>query len=76
MSKVKERFAASPWEKVFNPGELYTLEEVAEKVKGTTRQVLRWTNEGRVAFIKLPQGRRILGQTMIDFLTGRVEDRG
>jgi len=77
MAKTKQAPALSRWEKVFSAGDLYTLEEVAEKVKGTPRQVRRWTDEGRLEFIKLPQGRRILGQTMIDFLSGRtVEPEG
>jgi excisionase family DNA binding protein len=74
VSKTKDA-PTSPWEKLFDPGELYTLADVAERCKVTERQVLRWTHEGRVEFVRLPRGRRILGQRMIDFLRGRVEER-
>lgn len=59
------------WDQLFSPDEIYTAEEIAEKLKATPRQVRRWCDEGRLPYVNLPKGRRISGQAMIDFLRGR-----
>jgi excisionase family DNA binding protein len=64
----------SLWEQLFDPASLYTVDEVAEKVRGSGRMVRRWLAEGRVPFVELPKGRRIQGQAMIDFLAERFVD--
>ena len=47
---------------------LYTYAEVAERFAASGRQVKRWCDEGRLGFIRMPQGRRITERHIQDFI--------
>ena len=52
----------------------FTYEEVAELLSARPRQVQRWTEEGKLGFVRLPQGRRILESQLREFIeANRVE---
>ena len=51
---------------------LYRLEEIAEFAGVSRRQVQRWTYEGAVGFVKLPQGRRVSGKQYMEFVESRA----
>jgi hypothetical protein len=74
-TRVKKA-TTSPWEDVFSRGETYTPEEIAAKIKASPRQIRRWMSEGKLQFTDLPRGRRILGEWIIDFLSGRTVEPG
>jgi excisionase family DNA binding protein len=60
--------------------EYWTIEEVAEKLKVSTRTVYRWIGSGDLAIIKLTPGERgnvrISEQDLREFLESRRERRG
>lgn len=58
------------------PDGLYRYETVAEFFDATERQVRRWCEEGKLAYVELPagRGRRVKGQTILDAVdAGTVE---
>lgn len=60
---------------VFEPGEVYTQDEVAERLKVTPRMVRRWCDERRFtegSVIDLPRGRRIYGWALNEFISQRT----
>lgn len=51
-----------------------SYEEVAERMSVRPRQVQRWTEEGHLSYVRLPQGRRILESQLQAFIdSNRVE---
>ncbi len=52
---------------------MYTYAEIAAFAgEGTTdRRVRRWVEEGRIGYVQLPQGRRILGRHYAAFIASR-----
>ncbi len=56
------------------PERLYTYEEVAAFAGVTPRMVKRWCEDGRLGFVRLPRGRRILGRQYSAFVSGNVVD--
>ncbi len=60
---------------LFEPGELYTPEEVAERLKASPRQLRRWIDERRFpegGVVNLPRGRRVYGWAANEFVGARV----
>jgi excisionase family DNA binding protein len=53
---------------VLDPTRVYMLGEVAEMLQVPERRIRRWTDEGRLAFVQLPFGRRVLGRHITAFL--------
>ena len=51
-----------------DPGRVFTFAEVAELLSVQERRIRRWTDEGRLAFVQLPHGRRVLGRHLNEFL--------
>lgn len=57
---------------------LLTPAEVADQCRATPRQVRRWLDERRLAFVELPRGRRVPESALHAFLARRTveaEDR-
>jgi alkylated DNA nucleotide flippase Atl1 len=52
---------------------MYTYEEIAGFAgEGTTaRRVRRWVEEGKLGYVQLPQGRRVLGRHWAAFIADR-----
>jgi excisionase family DNA binding protein len=51
---------------------LYTYAAIAELADVSERQVRRWVEEGKIAYIQLPRGRRITRRQYLDFVSGRA----
>jgi excisionase family DNA binding protein len=54
---------------------LYSYQEIAELACVSARQVRRWVEEGRLAYIQLPRGRRITRHQYLDFVNNRAVER-
>jgi excisionase family DNA binding protein len=54
---------------------LYSYQEIAELACVSARQVRRWVEEGRLAYIQLPRGRRITRHQYLDFVNDRAVER-
>ncbi len=57
------------------PERLYTYAAIAELADVTERQVRRWVEEGKLAYVQLPRGRRITRDQYLDFITHRAVER-
>ena len=60
---------------LFNPDEMFSPEEVGERLKASHRQVRRWIEDGRFpngGVIELPRGRRIWGWALNEFVASRT----
>ena len=53
------------------PERAYTYKQAGEFVNASERQVRRWCDERRIGYIRMPQGRRILGRHINEFLASR-----
>lgn len=58
------------------PERLYTYAAIAELANATERQVRRWVEEGKLAYVQLPRGRRITRDQYLDFVSRRAVERG
>ncbi len=56
------------------PERMYTYEEVAQLASASPRMVKRWCEDGRIGFVRLPRGRRILGRQYAAFVAGNAVD--
>jgi excisionase family DNA binding protein len=54
------------------PERMYSYEEVAAFAGVSPRMVKRWCEDGRLGFVRLPRGRRILGRQYAAFVTQNV----
>jgi len=54
---------------------LYSYYEIAELARVTPRQVRRWVEEGKLAYIQLPRGRRITRRQYVEFVNDRAVER-
>ena len=54
---------------------LYSYQEIAELARVSARQVRRWVEEGKLAYIQLPRGRRITRSQYLDFVNDRTVDK-
>ena len=54
------------------PTRLYRFEEIAPFAGVSARQIRRWVESGWIAYVQLPQGRRISGQQYLDFVEARA----
>jgi excisionase family DNA binding protein len=54
------------------PERLYTYAEIAELARVSERRVRRWVEEGKLAYIQLPRGRRVTHRQYLDFVSGRA----
>ncbi|MFY9488062.1 MAG: excisionase family DNA-binding protein [Solirubrobacterales bacterium] len=53
---------------------LLTVEEAAERLNATNRQVVRWSDEGMLEFVKYPRGRRIPESSVERFISARIQE--
>lgn len=68
MRVVKSNKAVKPIDE-----RLMTVDEVAEQLQVSRRQVMRWLDERRIRFVQLPRGRRVPESALDEFLNSRVE---
>jgi excisionase family DNA binding protein len=54
---------------------LYSYQEIAELARVSARQVRRWVEEGKLAYIQLPRGRRITRRQYLDFVNDRAVEK-
>jgi excisionase family DNA binding protein len=54
---------------------LYSYLEIAELARVSARQVRRWVEEGKLAYVQLPRGRRITRRQYLDFVNDRAVER-
>jgi hypothetical protein len=53
------------------PERMYSYAEIAVFASSTERRVRRWVEDGRIDYIQLPRGRRILGRHYAAFIASR-----
>ncbi len=54
------------------PERLYTYAAIAELAEVSERRVRRWVEEGKLAYVQLPLGRRITSRQYLDFVSDRA----
>jgi excisionase family DNA binding protein len=57
------------------PERLYTYAAIAELAEVSERRVRRWVEEGKLAYVQLPRGRRITGGQYLDFVNDCTVDK-
>jgi excisionase family DNA binding protein len=57
------------------PERLYTYAAIAELAEVSERRVRRWVEEGKLAFVQLPRGRRITCRQYLDFVSDRAVEK-
>jgi excisionase family DNA binding protein len=50
------------------PEPMLTYEQVADLAGVSVRQVRRWVEEGRLGYVNLPRGRRVLARHYVAFV--------
>ena len=60
--------------KLFEDGELYTLDEAAARMKVTRRQINRAVYSNWIRSVRMPSGRRLLGADLNRFLAERLTE--
>jgi excisionase family DNA binding protein len=57
------------------PERLYTYAAIAELAEVSERRVRRWVEEGKLAYVQLPRGRRITLRQYLDFISERAVEK-
>lgn len=57
------------------PERLHTYAAIAKLAEVSERRVRRWVEEGKLAYIQLPRGRRITRRQYIEFVSDRVVEK-
>jgi excisionase family DNA binding protein len=57
------------------PERLYTYAAIAELAEVSERRVRRWVEEGKLAYVQLPRGRRITRRQYLDFVKDRAVEK-
>jgi excisionase family DNA binding protein len=60
---------------MFVADEMYTINDVAQRLRVSLRQVQRWCYDGWIRSIRLPSGRRLLGTDLNAFINERLVER-
>jgi excisionase family DNA binding protein len=57
------------------PERLYTYAAIAELAAVSERRVRRWVEDGKLAYVQLPRGRRITRRQYLDFVNDRAVEK-